>query len=161
MRPVIFVYLASLLLAGCSTSQPPLQTELEAPPSKPQAPLTLPTFTPPLTGLTIEEALEDARLLILADQTPFMDYSKQLIETRYKGRLFWEELNVVVSMMSFRHATSAYGVALKKDDGWHVLIQTDTPTSKLPKPDKLYYVKELVGRGAIWRPADNEGRPIR
>ena len=161
MRPTLIAYITILLLAGCATEEPsPAKEQREAVPTTPSPPV-LPVSTPTLSAITIEEAVEDARLLILADMSTFHDESKEMIERRYKHRPFWDELNVVVSIMNLRQVSGAYGVAMKKDDGWQVLIQTDTPPGKLPKPDKLYFYKDRLGRREIWYPADNDGRPIR
>ena len=165
MRPTFIAYIAILFLAGCATEEPsPTKEQREAAattPPPPPPPPVLPASTPTLSAITIEEAVEDARLLILADESTFHDESKEMIERRYKHRPFWNELNVVVSIMNFRQVSGGYGVAMKKDDGWQVLIQTDTPPGKLPKPDKLYFYKDRLGLREIWYPADNDGRPIR
>lgn len=161
MRPTFMAYIAILFLAGCMTKEPipgkgandTLATNLPSP--------NLQVSTPMSGAITVEEAVEEARLLILADESTFHDDSKKMIERRYKHLPFWDELNVVVSIMNFRQVSGSYGVAIKKEDGWHVLIQTDTPAGKMPKPDKLYYYKDRLGLREIWYPADNDGRPIR
>jgi hypothetical protein len=161
MRPTFILYIAILFLAGCATEElTPAKEQNKAAATTPLPP-TLPVSTPKFGAITIEEALEDARLLILADESTFHDYSREVIERRYKHRPFWDELNVVVSIMNFRQVSGSYGVAIKKDDGWHVIIQTDTPPGKMPKPDKLYFYKDRLGLREIWYPADNDGRPIR
>lgn len=161
MRPTFIAYIAILFLAGCATEEHiPAKEQSEAVATTTPPP-TLPVSTPKLGAITVEEAVEDARLLILADESTFLDDSKEMIERRYKHRPFWDELNVVVSIMKFRQVSSSYGVAIKKDDGWHVIIQTDTPPGKLPKPDKLYFYKDRLGLREIWYPADNDGLPIR
>jgi hypothetical protein len=161
MRFVIISSLASFFLCGCSSLQS-LPDKDRDPINEAQRNQLSPTSpTPPSTAITIEEAVEDARLLILADNSTFSDESREMIERRYKHRPLWEELSVVVSIMNLRRVSGAYAVALKDGKGWRVLISTDSPNGKLPKPDKLYFYKEHVGRGAIWYPADNESRPIR
>jgi len=161
MRPNFIAYIAILSLAGCATEETiPAKERREAVTTTPSQPIP-PASAPKPGAITVEEAVEDARLLILADESTFLDDSKEMIERRYKHRPFWDELNVVVSIMKFRQVSSSYGVAIKKDDGWHVLIQTDTPPGKLPKPDKLYFYKDRLGLREIWYPADNDGLPIR
>jgi hypothetical protein len=161
MRFVVITCLASFLFGGCTSEQPLPAKEHEATNVSDRQQIIRPSSAQPTAAITIEEALEDARLLILADNSVFSEESKELIERRYKHRPFWEELNIVVSIMNMRRVSGAYAVALKDGEKWQVLMLTDTPAGKLPKPDKLYYSKEHVGRRAIWYPADNEGRPIR
>jgi hypothetical protein len=161
MRLAIIAWITVHLLVGCSTKDSGQanvfrMVEQSPPPAPP-----LQSIERPHDAITIFEALEDARILILADDSTFRDQSKALIERRYKHRPFWDELNVVVSLMNFRQVTGAYGIAIKKDDGWHVLVLKDMPSDKLPKPDKLYFFKDRVGRSEIWYPADNDGRPLR
>ena len=161
MRPTPIACIALVCLAGCANEEPGRAIAQRTTAATTPPPPVLPATTPTLGAITIEEAVEDARLLILGDASTFDDESKEMIERRYKHRPFWDELNIVVAIMNFRRVAGAYGVALKKDDGWQVLIQTDTPPGKLPKPDKLYFYKERIGRLEIWYPADNDGRPIR